>query len=48
MIDLRSDTATIPSKEMRETVLTAKLGDDYYLEDDYYRDYKDFLSHVFV
>ncbi len=28
MIDLRSDTLTLPSREMLETILTAKLGDD--------------------
>lgn len=28
MIDLRSDTLTLPDKEMLETILTAKLGDD--------------------
>ncbi|MCG3259749.1 MAG: aminotransferase class I/II-fold pyridoxal phosphate-dependent enzyme [Candidatus Heimdallarchaeota archaeon] len=33
MIDLRSDTFTLPSKEMLETILTAKLGDDVWEED---------------
>jgi len=28
MIDLRSDTVTMPTPEMLETILTAKLGDD--------------------
>lgn len=28
MIDLRSDTVTMPSREMLETILTARLGDD--------------------
>lgn len=28
MIDLRSDTLTLPTKEMLETILLAKLGDD--------------------
>ncbi|WP_353095986.1 GntG family PLP-dependent aldolase [Tissierella praeacuta] len=28
MIDLRSDTLTLPTKEMLETILSAKLGDD--------------------
>lgn len=28
MIDLRSDTLTLPTKEMIESILTAKLGDD--------------------
>ena len=28
MIDLRSDTVTMPTPEMLETILSAKLGDD--------------------
>ncbi len=34
MIDLRSDTVTLPSKEMMETIQEAKLGDDVYGEDE--------------
>lgn len=33
IIDLRSDTVTIPTDEMLEAAKTAKLGDDYYRED---------------
>ena len=33
VIDLRSDTLTLPPKEMLETILTAKLGDDVWRED---------------
>ncbi len=33
MIDLRSDTFTLPSKEMMETIMQAKLGDDVWGED---------------
>ena len=33
MIDLRSDTFTLPSKEMMEAILTAELGDDVWEED---------------
>jgi threonine aldolase len=33
MIDLRSDTCTLPSPEMREHVIHAEVGDDYYGED---------------
>ncbi|MGD6802832.1 low-specificity L-threonine aldolase [Rossellomorea vietnamensis] len=33
MIDLRSDTVTKPSKEMREAALNARVGDDVYGED---------------
>ncbi|MEL7568313.1 MAG: low-specificity L-threonine aldolase [Dehalobacterium sp.] len=32
-IDLRSDTVTLPTLAMRETILTAPLGDDVYEED---------------
>ena len=33
MIDLRSDTVTIPSEKMKEFILKAPLGDDVYGED---------------
>ena len=33
MIDLRSDTVTLPSEEMRKSILSAKLGDDVFGED---------------
>lgn len=33
MIDLRSDTVTKPSKEMRKAMLNAEVGDDVYKED---------------
>jgi len=32
-IDLRSDTVTLPTKEMLEAIMHAKLGDDVYGED---------------
>ncbi len=32
-IDLRSDTVTLPTKEMLEAIMQAKLGDDVYGED---------------
>ena len=32
-IDLRSDTVTLPTEEMREAIRTARLGDDVYAED---------------
>ncbi len=34
MIDLRSDTVTLPPKEMLETILSAQLGDDVFGEDE--------------
>ena len=33
MIDLRSDTVTLPSDKMREAIASAKLGDDVFGED---------------
>ncbi len=33
MIDLRSDTVTKPTEQMREAMLTAPVGDDVYAED---------------
>jgi len=33
IIDLRSDTVTLPSDEMRKTIVSAKLGDDVFGED---------------
>jgi threonine aldolase len=33
IIDLRSDTVTLPTEEMLEAIRTAKLGDDVYKED---------------
>ena len=33
MIDLRSDTVTLPSAEMREAIARAQLGDDVFRED---------------
>ena len=32
-IDLRSDTVTLPSKEVRKALMSAKLGDDVFQED---------------
>ena len=33
MIDLRSDTVTQPTQEMRESMMNAKVGDDVLSED---------------
>ena len=33
MIDLRSDTVTLPNSEMREVMAKAPVGDDVYGED---------------
>ncbi|MGQ4915886.1 MAG: threonine aldolase family protein [Candidatus Asgardarchaeia archaeon] len=34
IIDLRSDTVTLPTEEMLQSILNAKLGDDVYQEDE--------------
>ena len=34
VIDLRSDTVTLPSNEMRKAIFDAKLGDDVFQEDE--------------
>ena len=33
MIDLRSDTVTKPSKEMKDFMMNAELGDDVFQDD---------------
>ena len=33
LIDLRSDTVTMPSQEMKEFMINAPIGDDVYGED---------------
>ena len=34
MIDLRSDTVTIPTSEMKEAMFNAKVGDDVFEDDE--------------
>ena len=33
LIDLRSDTMTRPTKDMRQAMADAEVGDDYYRDD---------------
>lgn len=33
VVDLRSDTLTMPSQEMRDAIASAQVGDDVYGED---------------
>ncbi|MHA1687586.1 MAG: threonine aldolase family protein [Candidatus Heimdallarchaeaceae archaeon] len=47
MIDLRSDTVTLPSKEMLETILSAKLGDDVWREDETVQELESFAADLF-
>ena len=47
MIDLRSDTVTLPSKEMRQFMLNAPIGDDVYGEDDSINLLENKAAHLF-
>ena len=46
-VDLRSDTITIPSKEMLNAILSAKVGDDVYGEDPTVRELEKKLAAMF-
>ncbi|MFU0791924.1 threonine aldolase family protein [Virgibacillus proomii] len=47
MIDMRSDTITRPTGEMREIIKRAKVGDDCYLEDTSVNNLEDYCKDVF-
>lgn len=47
MIDLRSDTFTLPSPEMRERIARAEVGDDYYGEDESVNRLEDYCKELF-
>ncbi len=47
MIDLRSDTVTMPSKEMKEYMFSAPLGDDVFGEDPSINTLEDKASQLF-
>jgi threonine aldolase len=47
MIDLRSDTVTVPSKEMLEFMLQANVGDDVYGEDTTVNELQEEVSYLF-
>ena len=47
MIDLRSDTVTLPSKEMKEYIFNAPLGDDVYGEDPSIKNLEKLASQMF-
>ena len=47
MIDLRSDTVTIPSKSMKEFMLNAPLGDDVYMEDPSINSLEEYAADLF-
>ena len=47
MVDLRSDTVTQPSKEMRKYIATATVGDDVYGEDSSVNRLQDYCKELF-
>ena len=47
MIDFRSDTVTKPSKEMREAMFNAPVGDDVFVEDPTVNELEHFTSDLF-
>ena len=47
IIDLRSDTVTKPSKEMMETMMNAKVGDDVYKEDKTVNELENRIANMF-
>ena len=47
MIDLRSDTVTLPSKQMKEYIFNAPLGDDVYGEDPSIKNLEKLASQMF-
>ncbi|ESU33936.1 hypothetical protein G3A_03835 [Bacillus sp. 17376] len=46
MIDLRSDTVTKPTEEMRKAMYTAEVGDDVYKEDPTVRDLEETAAEI--
>lgn len=44
VVDLRSDTVTLPSKEMLETAMSARLGDDVMGEDQAVLELQDYIA----
>ncbi|MHA1200542.1 MAG: threonine aldolase family protein, partial [Candidatus Heimdallarchaeaceae archaeon] len=44
MIDLRSDTFTLPSKEMMNSIMNAQLGDDVWEEDPTVKELEDLIA----
>ena len=47
IIDLRSDTVTMPSKGMLQAAMSAKLGDDVYQEDPTVRELEEYTADLF-
>ena len=47
IIDLRSDTVTKPSKEMRKAMYDAEVGDDVYQEDPTVNELQEYICDLF-
>jgi len=47
IIDLRSDTVTLPTDEMREAMMKAKVGDDVYREDPTVNELEELAASIF-
>ena len=47
MIDFRSDTVTKPSKEMLDSIVNARVGDDEYLEDPEVNELQEYCASLF-
>jgi threonine aldolase len=47
MIDIRSDTVTLPSPEMKEAMMAAPLGDDVYGEDPSVNELQELTAEIF-
>lgn len=47
MINLRSDTFTMPSTDMRKVIQNAEVGDDYYAEDESANRLEDYCKELF-
>ncbi|MBI3260580.1 MAG: aminotransferase class I/II-fold pyridoxal phosphate-dependent enzyme [Ignavibacteriae bacterium] len=47
IIDLRSDTVTVPTQAMREAIASARVGDDVYGEDITVNELREYAAHIF-
>lgn len=47
IIDLRSDTVTVPTQAMREAIASARVGDDVYGEDLTVNELQEYAAHLF-
>ena len=47
MIDLRSDTVTLPTPDMKQAMMDAPLGDDVFGEDPSINELESYAAHLF-